>query len=141
MELRAADGRRTRVVLPARCLPRRLGDQSGRAHLRPENYLAVRGYLSEGRRLFDSAVARGENADRRLRASLCVHGATFPSRQGDSHTEAAEIQRKLEDFDNLAITLHNVGRGHIVLGNLEEGRSTLEKSFELAQKLGLASAR
>ena len=187
-----------------------------------ENYLAVRGYLSEGRRVFDSAVARSADVDKGLRAALCVHAATFPSRQGDpasarelleeaqvlfhelgnvdqearcigllgnvavgegdfdaatarfeeaaaiaretgnefrlaanlsnlgtvasfrddAHTalryqlEAVEIQRRLEDFDNLAITQHNVGRGHIFLGQLDEARAALSESFAVAHDLG-----
>jgi predicted ATPase len=187
-----------------------------------ENYLAVRGYLSEGRRVFDSAVARSAGVDKGLRAALCVHAATFPSRQGDpasaralleealalfreldnvdqtarcigllgnvavgegdfdaatarfeeaaaiaretgnefrlaanlsnlgtvasfrddAHTalryqlEAVEIQRRLEDFDNLAITQHNVGRGHIFLGQLDEARAALSESFAVAHDLG-----
>jgi tetratricopeptide (TPR) repeat protein len=187
-----------------------------------ENYLAVRGYLSEGRRVFDSAVARSAAVDKDLRAALCVNAATFPSRQGDpararelleeaqvlfhelgnvdqearcigllgnvavgesdldaatarfeeaaaiaretgnefrlaanlanlgtvasfrddAHTalryqlEAVEIQRRLDDFDNLAITQHNVGRGHIFLGQLDEARAALTESFAVAHDLG-----
>jgi predicted ATPase len=187
-----------------------------------ENYLAVRGYLSEGRRVFDSAVARSAAVDKDLRAALCVNAATFPSRQGDpararelleeaqalfhelgnvaqearcigllgnvavgegdldaatarfeeaaaiaretgnefrlaanlanlgtvasfrddAHTalryqlEAVEIQRRLDDFDNLAITQHNVGRGHIFLGQLDEARAALSESFAVAHDLG-----
>jgi tetratricopeptide (TPR) repeat protein len=187
-----------------------------------ENYFAVRGYLSEGRRVFDSAVARSADVDKGLRAALCVHAATFPSRQGDpasarelleeaqvlfhelgdvdqearcigllgnvavgegdfdaatarfeeaaaiaretgnefrlaanlanlgtvasfrddAHTalryqlEAAEIQRRLEDLDNFAITQHNVGRGYIFLGQLEEARTALSESFAVAHDLG-----
>jgi len=187
-----------------------------------ENYLAVRGYLSEGRRVYDDAVARSASVDKQLRAALCVNAATFPSRQGDTararelleearglfhdlgnvdqearctgllgnvavgegdldaatarfgeaaeiaratgnefrlaanlanlgtvasfrddahtalryQTEAVEIQRRLEDFDNLAITQHNVGRGHLFLGQLEEARAALSESFAVAHELG-----
>jgi predicted ATPase/DNA-binding SARP family transcriptional activator len=187
-----------------------------------ENYLSVRGHLSEGRRLFDSAAARSAGADKRLRGALCAHGATFPTRQGDPRRarelleeglvhfrdlgdedqearcigllgnvavgegnlelaeqhfsqaadmarehgnesrlaknlsnlgsiasfrddartalgfqkEALEIERRLDDGVNVAITLHNIARGHLFLGELVEARAALAEGFTLARELG-----
>jgi hypothetical protein len=50
--------------------------------------------------------------------------------------EAVEIERRLDDRVNVAITLHNISRGHLFLGELGEARSALAESFTMARELG-----
>jgi len=51
-------------------------------------------------------------------------------------TEASTIQRELGDKDGLAVTLHNLGRARLTLGQAEDARTALAESLRLALGLG-----
>jgi predicted ATPase/DNA-binding SARP family transcriptional activator len=107
-----------------------------------ETYLAVRGYLSEGRRLVDSAVERSGGADKELRAALRVHGATFPSRQGDSARarelleEALGLFRELGDADQTARCIGLLGNVAVGEGDLDAAEKAFEEAAAIARETG-----
>jgi ATP/maltotriose-dependent transcriptional regulator MalT len=47
-----------------------------------------------------------------------------------------ELQRRLDDPDSLAVSLHNLGRAQLMLGEREPARASIHESYELAQSLG-----
>ena len=51
-------------------------------------------------------------------------------------TEAATIQREVGDKDGLAVTLHNLGRARLTLGQPDDARDALAESLGLALGLG-----
>ncbi len=73
-----------------------------------------------------------------VKANLAVIADT----QGDLHAalayggEAAAMQEEAGDVTALAITLHNLGRTYLQLGERDEGRAHLRRSLELACSLG-----
>ena len=107
-----------------------------------ENYLAVRGHLSEGRRLFDSAVARSADADKQLRAALCVTGATFPSRQGDHAParelleEALQLFRELGNVDQTARCIGLLGNVAVGEGDLDAAEAAFTEAAAIARETG-----
>jgi hypothetical protein len=51
-------------------------------------------------------------------------------------SEAATIQREVGDKDGLAVTLHNLGRAQLTLGQPDDARLALTESLGLALGLG-----
>lgn len=51
-------------------------------------------------------------------------------------TEAATIQREVGDKDGLAVTLHNLGRARLTLGQSEDAREAFAESLGLALGFG-----
>ena len=48
---------------------------------------------------------------------------------------AAALQRQVRDSDGLAVTLHNLARIYVAQGRVEDGRSALRESLDLARTL------
>jgi predicted ATPase/DNA-binding SARP family transcriptional activator len=107
-----------------------------------ENYLSVRGHLSEGRRLVDSAAERSTEADLRLRAALCAHGATFPTRQGDPARARELLEeglahfRELGDGDQEARCIGLLGNVAVAEGDLDLAEEHFSRAAELAREYG-----
>jgi tetratricopeptide (TPR) repeat protein len=107
-----------------------------------EGFLAVRGFLGEGRRLFDGAVARSHSVDTRIRADLCVHAATFPLRQGDTAHARALLEealghfRALGDVDQAARCIGLLGNVSVGEGDFETAERRFQEAAAIARETG-----
>jgi hypothetical protein len=75
----------------------------------------------------------GAALEEQVEEAAAAHQADAAAQQGH---EAVEIQRRLEGLDNFAITMHNIARGYLFLGELDDARDALAQSFSVARELG-----
>jgi predicted ATPase/DNA-binding NarL/FixJ family response regulator len=105
----------------------------------------VRGYLSEGQKALEEALARVPGADPRLRATVLNRLGSLLLWQGDAERarvvieEALALGRALEDGDITARSLTQLGRRALTLGPPEEGMreatQLLEEALTLRQQM------
>jgi tetratricopeptide (TPR) repeat protein len=101
----------------------------------------TRGYLSEGRRWLEGALA-GEGRSEEARAKA-LHGAGILAwRQGDYaqaaalHEEALALRREMGDTQGVAASLNNLGLVAGEQGEYERARTLYEESLALQRTLG-----
>jgi predicted ATPase/class 3 adenylate cyclase len=102
----------------------------------------TRGYLAEGRRWLDQALARSRPAPPALRAAA-LHGATtLAGRQGDlaaarCHGEEwLALCRETGDHNGICASLDLLGRVLVRLGDYTQGRATWEERLLLGRQSG-----
>jgi len=106
----------------------------------------IRGYLREGQRALEEALARVPDADPRLLATLLSRLGSLLTWQGETERarvvleEALALGRALEDIDITARSLSHLGRRANVVDLSEEGMreatQVLEEALALRQQLG-----
>ena len=102
----------------------------------------IRGYLAEGRRWLESALAvtRGEVSETRANALTAAGILAFM--QGDNaasfglHEESVALHRSLNDPPSLAYALSNVGNVATELGDLEAARAYHQEAASIHGSLG-----
>jgi predicted ATPase len=102
----------------------------------------VRGYLSEGRRWLDEALARGASEAPELRARALHAAASLATRQGD-YERAAELSEQslalweeVGDASGTARSLLSLGTVAAELGDYERAISLSERAAELYRESG-----
>jgi tetratricopeptide (TPR) repeat protein len=102
-------------------------------------YWVVLGHLSEGRRFYDGIFERTVGAPDELRARALVHGAIFPSRQGDLATaekllqESLDLYRALGDEQEIARATAELGGIAIARMDLDRAETLYEECIPLLQ--------
>jgi tetratricopeptide (TPR) repeat protein len=97
-------------------------------------YWLLRGELSEGRRVFEGAIARSAGADPALHASALALGGLFPYRQGDVEeakriwTRAHELYVELGDEGEAGRCLAELGSVAVAERELERAQTLYEQS-------------
>jgi predicted ATPase len=105
-------------------------------------FWVVRGYLSEGRSVFDAVIEKTADAPAETRARAVGHGGIFPSRQGDIEPakqlwqEALRLYEELGDEDETGRYTSELGSVAIAEGNLEEATAFLERGAAIFRKTG-----
>jgi predicted ATPase len=105
-------------------------------------YWVLKGYLSEGRRVFDGVVARTTSAPTELRARALVHAAIFPFRQGENDLAAAWLQesldlyRELDDEEGIVRATAELGGVAIAQEDLDRATALYEECVPLLRRLG-----
>jgi predicted ATPase len=106
------------------------------------NFFAVRGHLSEGRVLFESAIDRSADAPPEIRALARANGAVFPFRQGDTQRarelweEALPVFRELGDVNEAGKCIGSLGNVALSEGELERAVELYEEAAELSRQAG-----
>jgi predicted ATPase/DNA-binding CsgD family transcriptional regulator len=101
----------------------------------------IRGYLSEGRRWLEEALANGDTPSvARVRtlakASWIAWEQTDLERAIALGEEGLELARKLGDEEGAAATLFNLGVAVMIQGDLERASALFEESLPLFRELG-----
>src|SRR5262249_9078722 len=106
-------------------------------------FWALRGYLAEGTRRCERALAKGASASSVLRARV-LNGIGFLALwQNDSETmqrassEGLLLSREADDVETAALSLAILSAALSELGDLETARLLAEESLGLARTLGL----
>jgi predicted ATPase/DNA-binding SARP family transcriptional activator len=105
-------------------------------------FWVIRGELSEGKRVFDGAVARSESGDPALHAQTLANGSVFPYRLGDFEearagwTKALEIFRQLGDTPEVGRCLSELGAVSVETDDLEDAAGRFEEAAEIFQAHG-----
>ena len=97
------------------------------------NFLTVRGHLSEGRALLESAIARADGAPGATRALARIHCGAFAFRQGDFTRGKEVTEEALALFRELGDT-NEIGRCIGTLGNIAVGEGDLDRATELYEE-------
>ena len=106
------------------------------------NFFTVRGHLSEGRALLESAIERGTDAPAETRALARIHCGAFAFRQGDFArgkevtTEALALFRELGDTNEVGRCIGTLGNIAVGEGDLDKAVQLYEESAELAREAG-----
>jgi len=104
-------------------------------------FWTVRGYLSEGRRWLDDALARGGGAPA-LRAKALAATGGLAYRQGDNErsreawTEALTLYREIGDPTGTATVVGSLGNVAIGEGELERALELYDESARLFREMG-----
>ena len=126
-------------------LYRKLGDAEGIARCIAElGAVAVSaGELETAAAAYRESLELFERLGSHHRASVALANlAAIAELQGDHETSATygeravAEQRSRGDLDGMAISLHNLARSRLALGELEEARANLAETFEVAERLG-----
>jgi predicted ATPase/uncharacterized protein HemY len=102
----------------------------------------VRGYLSEGRRLLEDALAHSSALPATLRATACYRLGILAHDQGDYATarplfeESLALYRALNDQQGVAATLSTLGLLASNQGDYTQAKDLLNESMRLRQALG-----
>ena len=105
-------------------------------------FWTVRGYLSEGRRWLDDALARSGAGDPALRAKALAATGGLAYRQGDNErskdawTEALTLYRELDDSTGTATVVGSLGNVAVGEGEFERALELYEESADLFRELG-----
>ena len=108
-------------------------------------YWVLKGHLSDGRRVFDSALDHTADAPSEVRARALVHAAIFPFRQGDIEVAAAWLQesldlyRELGDEEGIARATAELGGLAIHQLDLDRAAALYEECLPLLRRQGNAS--
>nr|MBA2641800.1 hypothetical protein [Actinomycetota bacterium] len=100
------------------------------------------GLVTEGRQLAEHALARSEDADRRLRlkvlyaAFICAHSEADWDGMRRYVEERLSIARELEDKQAEAVALNDLGIVVAEGGDSEAAASSYERSADLAREIG-----
>jgi predicted ATPase/DNA-binding SARP family transcriptional activator len=106
------------------------------------DYLSVRGHLSEGRRLFEDAIARSARGPPELHALAQSVGASFPYRQGDFararelSEEALPVFRELGDIGEMSRCVGTLGNVAVSEGDLDRAVALYEEAADLTRQMG-----
>ncbi len=102
----------------------------------------TRGYLSEGRRYLEEAVARGDAVSATVRAKALDGLGWIAEPQGDyerarvAYEESLQLYRRSNDRRGVANALGDLGSLALDRGDYEEAYSLLEESLTLHRELG-----
>ena len=106
------------------------------------NFFAVRGHLSEGRRLFEEAIERSVDAPTEIKALARANGAVFPFRQGDTRRarelweEALALFREVGNTDEIGKCVGSLGNVALSEGDLDRAAELYEEAAVLAGQSG-----
>jgi tetratricopeptide (TPR) repeat protein len=101
----------------------------------------IRGYVSEGRRWLEHALAQSSTAPA-ARAKACTGAGTMAFHQGDYeratvfHEDALALYRHLGDQRGIAFALNNVGAQIVSQGDYERAVPVVEESLALYREMG-----
>ena len=103
-----------------------------------------RGYLSEGRRLFELLLPRCEQAEPELQIKLLAGAALLAWAQGDFpqaellYGRELQLRRELNDHERSMATLANLGNVALGMGEYDRARAYAEESIAICRSLGRA---
>ena len=106
------------------------------------NFFAVRGHLSEGRRLFEGAIERSVDAPAEIKALARANGAVFPFRQGDTQRarelweEALSLFRGVGNVDEIGKCVGSLGNVALSEGDIDRAAELYEEAAVLAGQSG-----
>ncbi len=102
----------------------------------------MRGYLTEGRRWLESALASAGDAPAAERAKALYGLASLVADQGDAsmaaslHAEALALRRDLADREGIAESLSGLASARSRQGDQDEARALFEESLALFREIG-----
>jgi predicted ATPase/transcriptional regulator with XRE-family HTH domain len=121
---------------------RRAGEEGLRLVGALAQFWLVRGYLAEGRRWCNAALAGGESGSLAARAKALNAAGVLAYRQGDCaralalHGENLALRRELGDKEGIAHSLNNLGLITHDQGDLERAAALHTESLTLKRELG-----